>query len=45
MTLKPDKARGRMQASVPPASITSAAPRRIVIAASPRALLPLAQAE
>jgi hypothetical protein len=33
-----------MHASVPPAIITSAAPRRIVAAASPMALLPLAQA-
>ena len=34
-----------MQASVPPASIASASPRRIISAASPIACEPVAQAD
>jgi len=44
MMLKPATATSTMPASEPPASITSAAPRRIISAASPMALVPEAHA-
>ena len=45
MAQKPARIRGCMQASVPPARITSASPRRMISAPSPTACDPVAQAE
>ena len=44
MLMKPAKITGRMLASVPPASITSASSRAMVLSASPTAWVPVAQA-
>ena len=45
IAVKPARISGWMQASVPPARIASASPRRIVSAPSPTACEPVAQAE